>query len=248
MCLQITQKPPYGASGEKFDRRHFGPSKLEITRQASNISTLEAIEALPDLPMSPSRDVVPHRRKGSTKEILDIGVNKEGKEEVNGEEDNFTLSFNDTSETFSTEDIVNSKNAQVSTIASVPITTRKMSWLPNFHKNFKNDDDEDDNHRMGNWSKSFLHRKVNLTILGLFELTQKNEPRPEGPSELQAAKLAIDKINQMELLPRFHLRLHHNDTQVSDFVFIYRHMLPRLAHKPSCIVPNPRNRFLAQFV
>ncbi|XP_043471237.1 gamma-aminobutyric acid type B receptor subunit 2 isoform X2 [Leptopilina heterotoma] len=218
--IKITQKPPYGASGEKFDRRHFGPSKLEITRQASNISTLEAIEALPDLPMSPSRDVVPHRRKGSTKEIVDIGENKELREEVNGEEDNFTLSFNDTSETFSTEDIVNSKNAQVSTIASVPITTRKMSWLPNFHKNLKNDGD--DNYRNGNWSKNFPHRKVNLTILGLFELTQKNEPRPEGPSELQAAKLAIDKINQMELLPRFHLRLHHNDTQCDPGVAVDR--------------------------
>ncbi|XP_051153184.1 uncharacterized protein LOC127276638 isoform X2 [Leptopilina boulardi] len=217
--VKITQKPPSGASVEKFDRRHFGPSKLEITRQPSNISTLDATEALPDLPMSPSRDVVPHRRKGNSREKnnVDHWENKEEKhQEVNGE-DNFTLSFNDTLETFATEDIVNSKNAQVSTIASVPITTRKMSWLPNYHKNFEKDD-----HFNGNWSKNFQNQKVNVTILGLFELTQKNEPRPEGPSELQAAKLAIDKINQMELLPKFHLRLHHNDTQCDPGVAVDR--------------------------
>lgn len=213
--FQITHKPPSGSSVEKFDRRHFGPPKLEITREPSNISTLEATEALPDLPMSPSRDVVPHRRKANSKENVEIWENKGEKQEVSGE-DNSTLIFNDTFETFFTGDIVNSKNAQVSTTASVLITTRKMSWLPNYHKNFGKEDNVN-----GNSSKDLKNQKVNVTILGLFELTQKNEPRPEGPSELQAAQLAIDKINQMELLPKFHLRLHHNDTQVNTYDISY---------------------------
>lgn len=57
--------------------------------------------------------------------------------------------------------------------------------------------------------------KLELTILGLFELTQGTEARPEGPSELQAARLAVDRINDMNVLPKIKLRLIHNDTRVT---------------------------------
>ena len=61
--------------------------------------------------------------------------------------------------------------------------------------------------------------KLELTILGLFELTQGTEPRPEGPSELQAARLAVDRINEMDILPKIRLRLIHNDTRVRFFLY-----------------------------
>lgn len=56
--------------------------------------------------------------------------------------------------------------------------------------------------------------KINVTILGLFELTQGLEPRPEGLSELQAARLAVRRINEMEKIPKFRIHLAHNDTKV----------------------------------
>lgn len=58
--------------------------------------------------------------------------------------------------------------------------------------------------------------KLELTILGLFELTEATEPRPDGPSELQAARLAVDRINEMGILPNIRLRLIHNDTRVRE--------------------------------
>lgn len=73
---------------------------------------------------------------------------------------------------------------------------------------FKFDDDFVDN-----------ETKLELTILGLFELTQshrdESEARPEGPSELQAAKLAIDHINNKDILPKFKINLIYNDTKVN---------------------------------
>ena len=205
-------KPPSGSSGEKFDRRHFGPQKLEITEQLSNTSIVQATEALPDLPMSPSRDVLHHRRK-TNKVTIEILENKDEKSEVNGE-NNFSVSFNDTLETLPTDEIVNFKNKNIEVSSIATTTTRKMSWLP-----VRDKDLEKEVYVLKNISKNVEGEKVNLTILGLFEMTQKNAPRPEGPSELQAAKLAIDKINKMGLLPKFHLKLHHNDTEVISSTF-----------------------------
>lgn len=160
--------------------------------------------------MSPSRDVLHHRRKtNKTAEILE---NKEEKQEISGER-NFSISHNDTFETLSTE-IVNfqNENGEGSTIATVTTTARRMSWLP-----VRDKDLEKEVYVLKNLNKFVEGEKVNVTILGLFELTQKNEPRPEGPSELEAANLAIDKINKMGLLSKFHLKLHHNDTEVSNY-------------------------------
>lgn len=63
-------------------------------------------------------------------------------------------------------------------------------------------------------NESFEHDKLEVTILGLFELSTGNEPRHEGLTELAAAQLAIDRVNQMEMLDNFRLRLIHNDTKV----------------------------------
>lgn len=67
--------------------------------------------------------------------------------------------------------------------------------------------------------------QLEVTILGLFELTQshqdESEARPEGPSELQAAKLAIDHINNKAILPKFKINLIYNDTKVKIKYKIY---------------------------
>lgn len=58
-----------------------------------------------------------------------------------------------------------------------------------------------------------VHGKI--VLLGLFELTTKQGPRPEGLSELSAAQMAVQHINSKQLLPGYTLELLTNDTQVS---------------------------------
>lgn len=55
---------------------------------------------------------------------------------------------------------------------------------------------------------------VDLYILGLIELTTKFGKRDEGYAEMEAAKIAINRINEMNLLSRYNLTLIVNDTQV----------------------------------
>ena len=55
-----------------------------------------------------------------------------------------------------------------------------------------------------------------IVLLGLFELTTKFGKRPEGLSELGAAQMAVQHINQKRLLPGYSLELLTNDTQVSN--------------------------------
>ncbi|XP_011309107.1 gamma-aminobutyric acid type B receptor subunit 2 isoform X2 [Fopius arisanus] len=79
--------------------------------------------------------------------------------------------------------------------------------------------------------------KVDVTILGLFELTQGSEARPEGPSELQAAKFAIDRINQMDIVPRFRMELLRNDTRCDPGVGVDRFFHALYTAKPGTIMP-----------
>lgn len=58
-----------------------------------------------------------------------------------------------------------------------------------------------------------------IVLLGLFELTTKLGPRPEGLSELSAAQMAVQHINSKQLLPGYTLELLTNDTQVSFFLW-----------------------------
>lgn len=54
-----------------------------------------------------------------------------------------------------------------------------------------------------------------VSLLGLFELSTKNDSvRPEGHSELAAARLAVRHINAQHLLPGYRLELVTNDTKV----------------------------------
>lgn len=54
-----------------------------------------------------------------------------------------------------------------------------------------------------------------IVLLGLFELSTKRGPRPDGLSELGAATMAVEHINRKRLLPGYTLELVTNDTQVS---------------------------------
>lgn len=65
-----------------------------------------------------------------------------------------------------------------------------------------------------------LKKRTVVSLLGLFELSTRSGIRPEGKSELAAAKLAIKHINKQKLLPGYTLELLTNDTQVS-FYFLY---------------------------
>lgn len=57
--------------------------------------------------------------------------------------------------------------------------------------------------------------KGRIVLLGLFELSTRAGVRPEGLSELAAAQMAVQHINQQKLLPGYTLELVTNDTEVS---------------------------------
>jgi hypothetical protein len=54
-----------------------------------------------------------------------------------------------------------------------------------------------------------------ITVLGLFDMTTRTGERPEGRSELAAARLAVRHINERQLLAGYQLELIKNDTKVS---------------------------------
>lgn len=57
-----------------------------------------------------------------------------------------------------------------------------------------------------------------VSLLGLFELSTRWGERPEGRSELAAARLAVKHVNQRKLLPGYYLHLLTNDTKVSYYI------------------------------
>ncbi|XP_063357880.1 gamma-aminobutyric acid type B receptor subunit 2 [Cydia amplana] len=69
-------------------------------------------------------------------------------------------------------------------------------------------------------SKSISNRIV--SILGLFELSVGVAPRAEGASELAAAQLAVQHVNQRGLLPGYKLHLFTNDTKCDPGVGVDR--------------------------
>ncbi|XP_024947332.1 uncharacterized protein LOC107274234 isoform X3 [Cephus cinctus] len=153
--VRATHKPQ--PVPEKFDRRHFGPAKIE----EETTSGLPVILPSPDLPKSPSRDA-PHLRRKV-------------------DEDNHKMST-------LIHEIMTIRNPTTEDVTgSISTTEAEREIVPEADK-------------------------INITILGLFELTQNSEARPEGPSELQAARLAVDRVNEMGILSKFRLQLIHNDT------------------------------------
>ncbi|KAI5642744.1 receptor family ligand binding region domain-containing protein [Phthorimaea operculella] len=66
------------------------------------------------------------------------------------------------------------------------------------------------------------NRTRTVSILGLFELTVGNTRRADGHSELAAANLAVDHVNQRGLLPGYQLHLISKDTKCDPGVGVDR--------------------------
>uniref|UniRef100_A0A1I8QF15 Gamma-aminobutyric acid type B receptor subunit 2 n=1 Tax=Stomoxys calcitrans TaxID=35570 RepID=A0A1I8QF15_STOCA len=66
------------------------------------------------------------------------------------------------------------------------------------------------------------HNRGKIVLLGLFELSTKSGPRPEGLSELIAAQMAVEHINRKQLLPGYTIELLTNDTQCDPGVGVDR--------------------------
>lgn len=204
--VKVTHKPPLVVPQlEKFDRRHFRPPKVDVQEPTESTTPMEP----PDLPKSPSRDV-PLRRK--TEEIESSTI-KETEEEEN---------ISQTSEVSSTTTDAFSKVEIVSTIESTifPVSTstgeiemdplrENIEHVVNAEETTTKKKEEEDS-----VTNPSVFEKINVTILGLFEMTQGQAPRSEGLCELQAARLAVDRVNEMNILRKFHLHLIHNDTKV----------------------------------
>ncbi|KAK2579530.1 hypothetical protein KPH14_010832 [Odynerus spinipes] len=214
--VKVTHKPPPVPQQEKFDRRHFGPPKLEI--QESTPESLTPMEP-PDLPKSPSRDV-PLRRKTE-----DTTVESSTREEES-EDESGTFEISSTLADVSPEEEIVPTVQDESTIFPNSTSTGAIEKDP-IRENMERVLDSEETTTTSRAEEESLtdptpFEKINVTILGLFEMTRGQAPRPEGPSELQAARLAVDRVNEMNILRKFRLRLIHNDTKCDPGVAVDR--------------------------
>jgi len=179
--------PPMVSQVEKFDWRRFNVHKENVLEES-------------DLPKSTSRDTLHHPRETSAGNE-DVETNEEDRnEEIPLEQDQKWNDTRDESLPGSSSDkpspsLPKSQPEEFATVtadgdievASIDVTVPSVKST----------------------------EKTNITILGLFEMTHGTVPRPEGSSELQAAKLAVERVNELDILGSFRLRLIYNDTKVS---------------------------------
>lgn len=197
------KSPPVPSQVEKFDRRHFGPHKEDALEETS---TWYSSTVLPDLPKSPSRDVL--RRKN------------DGSDDVVDEDDN---SGEETTETDTMRNNTYESWLPVTDVPEERLLGVKSSFdeklavsvADSGSQNATRDKNDSGSRAEIDVATSRSTEKINITILGLFEMTHGAAPRPEGTSELQAAKLAVERVNELNILKRFRLRLIYNDTRVS---------------------------------
>lgn len=189
---------------EKFDRRHFGPQKEDVLEETS---TWYPSTVLLELPKSPSRNVLHRHRKTDDVVGMDEEDNR-GEKAIEGNEKQ-----NDTFDESWLPDISSS---------GVKSSSEKLAVTPNItYGDFENMTKKDKNDSDGRVEIDVTVpsarpiEKTNITILGLFEMTYGTAPRPEGSCELEAAKLAVERVNESDVLKRFRLRLIYNDTKVS---------------------------------
>ncbi|XP_025266425.1 gamma-aminobutyric acid type B receptor subunit 1 isoform X2 [Camponotus floridanus] len=195
---------------EKFDRRHFGPRKDIFEEISTYPSTIL------DLPKSPSRDVLHRHRK--TDDGSDVGLDEENNK---GEE---MIERNEKrNDTFDESWLLDMSSTGVKS------STEKLATTPNVtYSDFENVTKKDKNAFDGRMAIDVTEpsirpiEKTNITILGLFEMTYGAKTRPEGSYELQAAKLAVERVNESNVLKRFRLRLIYNDTKCDSGVAVDR--------------------------
>lgn len=189
---------------EKFDRRHFGPRKDRFEETSTYPNTM-----LFDLPKSPSRDVLHRHQK--TDDGSDVGMNEE-----NDKDEEMIERNEKRNDTFDESWLLDMTSTDVKS------STEKLATTPNvtysdFENVTKKDKDDSDGRVEIDVTEPSMRpiEKTNITILGLFEMTYGSVSRPEGGGELQAAKLAVERVNESDVLKRFRLRLIYNDTKVS---------------------------------
>ncbi|XP_070150184.1 uncharacterized protein Gaba-b-r3 isoform X2 [Polyergus mexicanus] len=196
---------------EKFDRRHFGPQKEDVLEE---ISTWYPNTVLLDLPKSPSRNVLHRHRK--TDDV--VGMDEENnRSEV-------TIERNEKqNDTFDESWLPDTSSSGIKS------SSEKLAVTPNItYGDFENVTKKDKNDSDGRVEidvtvpSARSIEKTNITILGLFEMTYGTVPRLEGSCELQAAKLAVERVNELDVLKRFRLQLIYNDTKCDSGVAVDR--------------------------
>ncbi|CAK9830387.1 Gamma-aminobutyric acid type B receptor subunit 2 [Anthophora retusa] len=224
--IKVTYKPPVAHQVEKFDRRHFGPPKMDVpeTTMESYPSTIS-----PDLPKSVGKDVLHRHRK----------VDENTEEERRQEAVDVNERTNDTTDDLwlpgassgrRSSSIAGGKSSPDEKRVSTFWTSSSESSSTSSSTFTSTAASENDTENVGEESEDSgatmaslkPFEKINITILGLFEMTRGSEPRPEGPSELQAARLAVERVNEMNILTNFRLRLIHNDTKCDPGVAVDR--------------------------
>ncbi|XP_032666047.1 uncharacterized protein LOC116841788 isoform X2 [Odontomachus brunneus] len=229
--VKVNQKTSATAAQvEKFDRRHFGPHKEDVLEETS---TWYASTVAPDLPKSSSRDVL-HRQRKTSLAYDDVTETSEG--DNSGDETiEPSEKRNDTHEGSSWLPGTSSGRRLPSLPAAKSSPDEKLATTTGMA-----DGDLEGATRGGRMdigvtvSSAKSIDKINITILGLFEMTHGSMPRPEGSSELQAAKLAVDRVNQLDVSKYFRLRLIYNDTKCDSGVAVDRffHALYSTRKKP----------------
>ncbi|XP_060821686.1 uncharacterized protein LOC132910175 isoform X3 [Bombus pascuorum] len=236
--IKVTYKPPIATQVEKFDRRHFGPPKMDIpeTTIASYPSTMP-----PDLPKSPSRDVLHRHRKvdENTEEERRQEAAIEGHEKADDITDDLWLpgasSGRRSSNIASGKSFPEEKHVSASSTFSPMLTSPSDKYSVNESPIDQGTEEiEESSVTVPNVKSS---EKINITILGLFEMTRGSEPRPEGTSELQAARLAVERVNELNVLSKFRLRLIHNDTKCDSGVAVDRFFHALYSAKKNDLIP-----------
>ncbi|XP_028046146.2 gamma-aminobutyric acid type B receptor subunit 1 isoform X2 [Monomorium pharaonis] len=214
------KSPSVSSQVEKFDRRHFGPHKEDILEETS---TWYPSTVLLDLPKSPSRDA-PHRKTndgsdGVIDKLDEMDNRSEETTEIDEERNNthgesWLPGTDVPDERLSVFSGTKSNSDERLTVTS----NVADSEFENATRNNSDSGAEID----VTVSSAKPTEKMNITILGLFEMTYGAVPRPEGASELQAAKLAVERVNELDILKRFRLRLIYNDTRCDSGVAVDR--------------------------
>ncbi|XP_014468350.1 PREDICTED: uncharacterized protein LOC106741151 [Dinoponera quadriceps] len=221
--VKVNQKTSTVAQVEKFDRRHFGPHKEDVLEETS---TWAPSTEPPDLPKSPGRDVLHRHRKTSVASDDVTETSEEDRSSGDGRTTEVGEKRNDTLEESSWLPGASSGRRSPSLVKSGPdekfaTTTDDITELESATR----DGDDSSGETMDTGvtvSSAKSIDKINITILGLFEMTRGAMPRPEGSSELQAAKLAVDHVNEFNVSKYFQLRLIYNDTKCDSGVAVDR--------------------------
>ncbi|XP_061930542.1 uncharacterized protein LOC108000878 isoform X3 [Apis cerana] len=226
--IKVTYKPPIAAQVEKFDRRHFGPPKMDIGSETTLASYPSTVA--PDLPKSPGRDVLNRHRK------VDENTEEERRQEAMEENERGDGTADDSwlpgaSSGRRSSNIAAAKSFPDEKRASISSSPDLFPSTGIDAKDIERENEENN----GTVVKS--SEKINVTILGLFEMTRGSEPRPEGSSELQAARLAVERVNEMNVLSKFRLRLIHNDTKCDPGVAVDRFFHALYSAKKNDLIP-----------